>query len=212
MRRTMVDTQIRVNDVTDFDIIHAFLSVPRELFVPKSAAGIAYSEVEIKTSAGRALWTPRDIAKLLAAAEPKSTDLALYVGAGAGYEAGVMSFAVDTAIALEESADLVDQMTERFGEAALDSAVAVEGSLAAGLPDQAPFDLILIGGMVESLEQSWADQLADEGRLAVVVQVDNDLGKARIYTKSGDTLSFRDVFDCRPPKFAEFDAAPAFEF
>lgn len=212
IRKTMVDTQIRVNDVTDFEIVDAFLSVPREKFVPKSAKGIAYSEIEIETSPGRALWTPRDFAKLLKAAGPESSDVALIIGAGSGYEAGVVSEVVDTAIALEESSDLVDSMTERFSSAGLDSAVAVEGDLASGLPEQSPFDLVIVCGMVEAVSPSWSEQLADGGRLAVVIQVDRDLGKARIYTKSGDVLSERDVFDCRPPKFVEFNRLPEFEF
>jgi len=161
MRQTMVDTQIRVNDVTDFNIVSAFTSVPRELFVPKSAMGIAYSESEIKTSEGRSLWTPRDISKLISAAKPSASDLAMFIGAGSGYEAGVLSKVVDTAIALEDDTSLVDQMTERFAEIGLDSAVAVEGSLAEGLPNQAPFDLIIVGGMVERLSDDWADQLSE---------------------------------------------------
>jgi len=212
LRQTMVDTQIRVNDVTDYDIIESFLTVPREIYVPRSAAGIAYSEIEIETSEERALWTPRDFAKLLKASQPKSTDLALFIGAGAGYEASVASLVVDTTIAMEESTDLVDQMTERFSEASLDSIVAVEGKLSAGLPKQAPFDLIIVGGMVETVPDSWGDQLNEGGRLALVLQVDKDLGKARVYTKSEGALSHRDVFDCRPPKFSAFDKAPVFEF
>lgn len=212
VRRTMVDTQIRVNDVTEFEIVDAFLAVPREVFVPKTLMGIAYSEIEIETSPGRALWTPRDFAKLLKAAEPKSTDLALIIGAGSGYEAGVASCVVDTAIALENEASLVDKMTERFSTAGLDSAVAVEGDLAEGLPDQGPFDVIIVCGMVETVPDEWGVQLSEGGRLAVVVQVDRDLGKARVYKKSGASLSCRDVFDCRPPHFPEFNKSPAFEF
>ena len=212
LRRTMVDTQIRVNDVTEFEVVDAFLAVPRELFVPKTARGIAYSEIEIETSPGRALWTPRDFAKLLKAAEPQASEVALLVGAGSGYEAGVVSCVVDTAIALEEDADIVEKMTDRFSEAGLDSAVAVQGELKDGLPDQAPFDLIIVCGMVETLSAAWGEQLSEGGRLAVVVQVDRDLGKGRVYTKAGDSLSHRDVFDCRPPKFSEFDKAKEFEF
>ncbi len=212
LRQTMVDTQIRVNDVTDFEVVDAFLYVPREIFVPKTARGIAYSEIEIQTSQGRALWTPRDFAKLLKAAEPKSSDVALLIGAGSGYEAGVVSRVVDTAIALEDSAELVEKMTDRFSEAGLDSAVSVQGELRAGLPDQAPFDLIIICGMIETMPDAWGEQLSDGGRLAVVAQVDRDLGKGRIYTKAGNLLSYRDVFDCRPPKFSEFDKKEEFEF
>ena len=63
MRRIMVDSQIRPNDVTDPEIVSAFLRTPREAFVPKSEQAIAYAEYEIETSEGRSLWTPRDIGK-----------------------------------------------------------------------------------------------------------------------------------------------------
>lgn len=212
LRRTMVDTQIRVNDVTDYEIVDAFLAVPREKFVPKSARAIAYSEIEIETSDERALWTPRDFAKLLKAAQPKPDDVALFIAAGAGYETGVTSLVVDTVIALEETEELAAAMTERFDEAGLDSAVAISGSLADGALDQGPFDLIIVGGMVESLPDSWGEQLSEGGRIAVVMQVDRDLGKARIFTKSGEILSSREVFDCCPPKISQFDKETSFEF
>ena len=67
-REIMVDSQIRPNDVSDPEFVHAFLNTPREAFVPATRKPVAYSELEIETSEGRALWTPRDTAKLLKAA------------------------------------------------------------------------------------------------------------------------------------------------
>lgn len=68
-REIMVDSQIRPNDVTDPAIVSAFLRTPREMFVPNARKGVAYSELEIETSPGRSLWTPRDTAKLIKLAE-----------------------------------------------------------------------------------------------------------------------------------------------
>ena len=129
MRRIMVDSQIRPNDVTDPEIVSAFLHTPREAFVPKSEQSIAYAEYEIETSEGRALWTPRDIGKMIKSLEPEPSDIALVIGAGAGYETAILSRLCETVIALEESDELVDELTARFGTLGLDRAVAVQGDL-----------------------------------------------------------------------------------
>ncbi|MEM0985296.1 MAG: protein-L-isoaspartate O-methyltransferase [Pseudomonadota bacterium] len=211
-RRTMVDTQIRPNDVTDPRIVRAFLSVPREAFVPRSKQPVAYSEMEIATGDDRALWIPRDAAKLIATLDPGPSDVCLVIAAGAGYETALLSHLCDTVIAIDDDADTVETLAGRMADLAIDSVVAVEAPITEGLPDQGPFDLIVICGMVETVPKALTDQLADGGRMAVVVALDDALGRARIYTRAGDTVSYRDTFDARPPKLSAFDAPETFVF
>ncbi|MFN4224774.1 MAG: protein-L-isoaspartate O-methyltransferase family protein [Hyphomonas sp.] len=211
-REIMVDSQIRPNDVTDPAIVSAFLRTPREMFVPNARKGVAYSEMEIETSPGRALWTPRDTAKLIKLAGIKASDIVLVIGAGAGYEAALISHLADTVIALEESEALVDAMAQRFAAIGIDRAAPVTGSLEKGLPEQAPFDVIYVAGMIETLPDAWGRQLRDGGRLVAVVADSGGLGRGRVYTKAGDTLSAREAFDACPPRFAAFDRKPTFSF
>lgn len=211
-RRTMVDTQLRVNDVTAPELVSAFLSVPRELFVPRSLQALAYSEAELETESGRALWTPRDLGKLLVALSARPDDVALVIGAGSGYSAAIIGQNAEAVIALEDNEDAVNAMADRFARIGLDQAVAVEGRLAEGLPEQGPFNLIFISGMVETVPQAWLDQLADGGRMGVVVRAGRDLGRARVYVRSGETVSCRDVFECCPPPLPGFEIRPGFVF
>ena len=211
-REIMVDSQIRPNDVSDPEIVHAFMRTPREAFVPATRKPVAYSELEIETSEGRALWTARDMAKLLKLAQIRSTDIVLVIGAGAGYEAALISHLAETVIALEDSSQLVDAMSERFAELGFDRAVAVEGKLEEGLADQGPFDVIYVCGMVESIPDAWTKQLAEGARLALV-QLDPDgVGRGKVYTRAGDSVSARYGFDAFPPKFPQFDRKKAFVF
>jgi len=211
-REIMVDSQVRPNDVSDPEIVHAFMRTPREAFVPATRKPVAYSELEIETSEGRALWTARDTGKLLKMAQVKPTDIVLVIGAGAGYEAALLSHMAETVIALEESAGLVDAMSERFAVLGIDRAVAVDGKLEDGLADQGPFDVIYVCGMVETVPDAWAKQLAEGGRLALV-QLDPDgVGRGKVYTRAGDTVSARYGFDAFPPKFSRFDRKKAFVF
>lgn len=212
MRRIMVDSQIRPNDVTDAEIVSAFLHTPREAFVSKADQPIAYAEYEIETSDGRALWTPRDLGKMLKALDPQPNDIALVIAAGAGYETALLAKIVETAIALEEDEQLVDEMSDRFARLGIDRAVAVQGNLHDGLADQGPFDAILVTGMVEQVPETWFSQLAEGGRLGLAVPVGRDLGRGRIYTRAGDTTSYRDVFDACPPELPGFRQKKSFAF
>lgn len=211
-REIMVDSQIRPNDVSDPEIVSAFLHTPREAFVPSPRKPVAYSELEIETSEGRSLWTPRDTGKLLKMAQIQPTDIVLVVGAGAGYETALISHLAETVIALEETAGLVDAMSDRFGSLGFDRAVAVEGRLEDGLPDQGPFDVIYVCGMVETIPEAWTRQLAEGGRLALVQLDEDGVGRGRVYTRAGDSVSARYGFDAFPPKFAQFDRKKAFVF
>lgn len=211
-REIMVDSQIRPNDVTEPAIVSAFLKTPREVFVPNARKGVAYSELEIATSPGRSLWTPRDTAKLIKIAGIKPSDIVLVIGAGAGYEAALISHLADTVIALEETDALVDAMAQRFGAIGVDRAAAVTGPLEKGLPEQAPFDVIYVAGMIETLPEAWGAQLREGGRLVAVIADSGALGRGKVFTKAGDTLSAREVFDACPPRFTAFDRKPTFSF
>ena len=211
-RQIMVDSQVRVNDVSEPAIVAAFLSVPREVFVPKSQQASAYAEYEIPTGEGRAMWTPRDLGKMLRGLDPQAGDIALVIAAGSGYSSALLGKMVETVIALEDSDEAVDKMTERFAKIGLDQAVAAKGDLAKGLPEQGPFEVIFVAGMVETVPQAWLDQLSEGGRLGVVVPVGRGLGRARIYTRAGDTMSYREAFECCPPKLAGFEQVTAFVF
>jgi protein-L-isoaspartate(D-aspartate) O-methyltransferase len=211
-RRIMVDSQIRPNNVSDPEYVHAFMAVPREAFVPSGKKSIAYSEFEIPTGEDRAMWIPRDIAKMLKALAPRPSDVALVIGAGSGYSAALLAELTETVIAVEDSEEAVDRLTERMSALGYDQVAAVEAPLTEGLPDQAPFDVILICGMVEQVPAALTAQLADGGRLGAVVKMDDALGRARIYSRAGDTVGHRDSFECTPPEFTCFRKPAAFVF
>lgn len=211
-RQIMVDSQVRVNDVTSPEVVSAFSTIPREVFVPKSMLSSAYAEYEIETGASRAMWTPRDLGKMFRGLEPKASDVSLVIAAGDGYSAALLGHMTDAVIALDDDEALVDSMTERFASINMDEAVAVQGDIATGLPDQGPFDVVLVAGMVEEVPQAWLDQLAEGGRLGVVVAEGRSLGKARIYKRAGDTFAFREAFECCPPELPGFEKKTAFVF
>ena len=80
----MVEGQIRPNRVTDPALIVALNTVPRDLFVPQSAQGIAYVDEEIPVGNGRRLLEPMVLARMLQEAEISPRDVVLDIACATG--------------------------------------------------------------------------------------------------------------------------------
>lgn len=79
-RQTMVDTQVRVNDVTDPFVQAAMRTVAREACCGVNTH-LAYADAPVEYAPGRFLLRPRDIAKLLQVVRPRSGQRALAIAA-----------------------------------------------------------------------------------------------------------------------------------
>ncbi|MEG0819969.1 MAG: protein-L-isoaspartate O-methyltransferase, partial [Brevundimonas sp.] len=66
-RKVMLDSQVRVNDVTDRDLQAAFGAVERERFCAADRAFSAYADIEPEIAGERRLMLPRDLGKLMQA-------------------------------------------------------------------------------------------------------------------------------------------------
>jgi len=210
-RRNMVDSQIRPNRVTDLRVIAAFDSVPRERFVPPALAGVAYLDEDLEIAPGRFLIEPMVLARLIQALDPGPSDRALDIGTGYGYAAAVLAQLAGSVVTVESDAGLADAARRAIGATGGTNVALERGPLAAGHPDAAPYDLILLGGSVERVPTALLDQLGEGGRLATVL-LERGVGQASLFLKSGGVVSHRVLFDAATPPLPGFAAAPRFVF
>ena len=117
-RRNMVDNQVRPNRVTDPLVVSALRAVPRELFVPAAAKGLAYLDDDIEVVPGRFLVEPMVLARLLQLAEVRRTDAVLDVGCASGYSSAVLGKMATSVVALDNSPELVSWAAETLPRAA----------------------------------------------------------------------------------------------
>lgn len=209
-RKQMVDNQIRPADVTDRRLLAAFETVPRHAFTPRSRLASAYGDCEVATSEARRMMSPRDMAKLIHAADVKSTDMVLDIASGRGYSAAILATLAETVIALDDDEDGVSRAADLLSECGADNAVTITGDIKAGVAGQGPFDVIFVNGAVSSVPQAWFDQLAEGGRLAVVVR-QGPAGKATIFTKSASGIGERVDFDAQASLLPGFEPVSSFQ-
>ncbi len=213
-RRTMVDGQVRVNDVTDPAIIAAMLEVPRERFVPEARAGLAYIDEDICVQEGsgdraaRYLMEPMVLARLLQALELTPDSTVLDVGCATGYSSAVLARIAGRVMALEEDAALAGSARKLLIEPNIELA---SGKARAGWPAGSPYDAILVGGSIEEVPAELTGQLKDGGRLAAVIRKDS-AARAMLYVRTGGHISARRLFDAAIPPLPGFEAPKAFVF
>ena len=210
-RRHMVDGQVRTADVTDLRILAAMLEIPRENFVPSSAAGLAYLDLDLAAgeAGARRLLKPMVLAKLIHAANVASSDRVLDVGCSTGYAAAILSRIAGQVIALEQDSGLAQ--TARAALASQSNVNVVSGPLIAGWPQGAPYDLILLEGATEIAPHTFLGQLKDGGRLVCVLG-SGPAAKAMLYCRSGEELGGRPIFDAGAAVLPGFARAPVFAF
>ena len=211
-RANMVDCQLRTNKVRDARLLHAFETVPRELFVPENRRSIAYVDEDLQLSPGRFLIEPMVLARLLQAANITPEDLVLEIGGASGYGSAILAYLGATVVSLESDKDLAAAAAAAQAKLGIGNVLIVVGPLRHGYDKQAPYNVIVINGAVSEIPAAITDQLAEGGRLVGVVREDTGPGQAVLVERHGANISRRVLFDAATPVLPEFERTPGFVF
>ncbi|MGA7457278.1 MAG: protein-L-isoaspartate O-methyltransferase [Methyloceanibacter sp.] len=220
-RLTMVESQLRPNEVTDTRLLAAMRALPRERFVPHKRSALAYMDETIEVfpaidgAPARFLLAPMVLARLaqLAAIEPQ--DRVLDIGCVTGYSTAVLASLGRSVIGLEPEPELASAARDRLRELGIANADIVEGALAAGWRQAAPYDVIVLNGSVPEVPESLFAQLKDGGRLAAILSAGANQarqGKAWLFVKVGSELSGLPHFDAGARPLPGFAPEPCFSF
>lgn len=220
-RLNMVESQLRPNEVTATRLLATMRSLPRERFVPPKLRGLAYMDEAIEVfpsvdgAPARFLLAPMVLARLvqLAAVEPQ--DLVLDVGCATGYSTAVLARLGRKVIGLEPEPELAAAARSALRELGIANAEIVEGPLAVGYPELAPYDVILLNGSVPEIAEAFPAQLREGGRLAAVISSganSGSQGRGYLFVKVGLELSGLPHFDAGARPLPGFLPTPCFSF
>lgn len=210
-RIKMVDNQVRTTDVTSHSVLDAFLTVPREAFVPAQLKPLAYIDNDIEVAPGRYLMEPSPLAKLIQLASITKDDVVLEVGCNSGYASAILSKLAGSVVALEVDEELAARASETVAELGYDNVAVVTGDLEKGYAAEAPYDVIFVHGAVEVVPEALFGQLRDGGRL-VVVEGYGNASQARLYIKERGMASERSAFNTAVKPLPGFRKAAEFVF
>lgn len=183
-REIMVERQIERRGIRDPKILEAFRSVPREEFLGREYADLAYGDHPLPIEAGQTISQPYVVALMIQAAAIKPGDRVLEVGAGSGYAAAVMSRIATDVVAIERQRELVKVAQERMGRLGYDNVRIVEGDGTRGWEPEAPYDAIVAAASGSHVPPALVEQLADGGHIVMPVGDPGSIQKLVKVTKS----------------------------
>lgn len=210
-RINMTQSQIQPSGVFNARILDAFSDIPRERFLPKEKQTLAYADQDLSfQNAGRFLLKPQVHARLLEFAAPEKEDVVLDIGCMTGYSSVLLSRLCETVVALEEEREALDLAQDLWKDMTESNIIPVNGLLYKGVPEHAPYSLIILNGSVSKVPQILLDQLDNNGRLLTVqVATDAKFGQAVMVSKTG---SVRFLFDAYAPPLPGFSQKYPFLF
>jgi protein-L-isoaspartate(D-aspartate) O-methyltransferase len=216
-RLTMVESQIRTNQVTDRRLLAAMGELPREVFVPPSKQLLAYMDEAIEVwpsidgAPARFLLAPMVLARLVQLASVEPHDTVLDIGCATGYSTAVLARLAGSVIGLEPEPELARAAIETLRELEIANAAIVKGALAHGHVGVGPYDVILLNGSVPEVPKTLLAQLKDGGRLAAII-ANGHQGRAYLFVAAEGQASGLPHFDAGARPLPGFALAPSFTF
>lgn len=160
---------LRSRGVTDAKVLAAMEEVDRGPFVRGIFTDRAYEDMPLPIACGQTISQPSVVGLMTQALALSPRDKVLEVGTGSGYQAAVLSRLVRRVYTVDRHARLVREAKKVFHEMDLVNITAIVGDGSFGLPEQAPFDRIIVTAAAEDPPGPLLAQLKIGGIMVVPV-------------------------------------------
>ena len=175
--------------INDVFVLDAFRRVPRHLFVDPAVADSAYTDVTLPLGYQQTLSQPSVVARMLELLRGgRNLGRVLEVGAGSGFQTGLLCHLTDKVFAIERVAPLATEARKRMDALELENVVIRHGDGLRGWPEFSPFDGIILAACPESVPEILFEQLIDGGRLIAPVGLGHKQ-QLVLYIRDGEKIN-----------------------
>ncbi|MCC5969854.1 MAG: protein-L-isoaspartate(D-aspartate) O-methyltransferase [Pararhodobacter sp.] len=160
---------LRSKGVTDAAVLRAMERIDRGAFLRGIFAERAYEDMPLPIACGQTISQPSVVALMTEALEVTPRDKVLEVGTGSGYQAAILSQLARRVYTVERHRRLVLEARAVFEKLNLVNITALSADGSFGLPEQAPFDRIIVTAAAEDAPGPLLAQLRVGGIMVVPV-------------------------------------------
>jgi protein-L-isoaspartate(D-aspartate) O-methyltransferase len=160
---------LRQHGVNDSRVLAAMEKVDRGQFVRGLFTVRAYEDMPLPIACGQTISQPSVVGLMTQAAEVTDRDTVLEVGTGSGYQAAILSHLARRVYTVDRHRRLVREAQEIFDAEGMINITAIAADGSFGLPDNAPFDRIIVTAAAEDPPGPLMQQLKVGGIMIVPV-------------------------------------------
>jgi protein-L-isoaspartate(D-aspartate) O-methyltransferase len=189
---------LRSRGVTDSHVLEAMEQIDRGLFVRGIFAQRAYEDTPLPIACGQTISQPSVVGLMTQALQISPRDTVLEVGTGSGYQAAILAKLARRVYTIDRHARLVREARLVLKALQLPNITSLVGDGSFGLPDQAPFDRIIVTAAAEDPPGPLLAQLKPGGIMVVPVGQSDTVQTLIRVRKSDDGLDYDEL---RPIRF-----------
>jgi len=189
--------QLRSKGVTDKRVLAAMERVDRGAFVRGHFATRAYDDMPLPISCGQTISQPSVVGLMSQALEVNPRDTVLEIGTGSGYQAAVLSHLARRVYTIDRFRNLTREAEIRFTQIGLPNVTTITGDGCFGLPDQGPFDRILVTAAAEDPPGPLLAQLKEGGIMVLPVGQSDTVQSLIKVRRRPDGLSYEELMPVR---------------
>ena len=169
LRHRMVEEQLRSRGIKDERVLSAFEHVERHRFVSDNLADSAYDDCALPIGEQQTISQPYMVAVMTELLELKGNEKVLEIGTGSGYQSAVLSQLAAEVYSVERIETLALRAKRLLKETGCTNVHVIVADGTLGLPDQAPFDGIIVTAGAPEMPQHYIEQLTVNGKLVIPV-------------------------------------------
>ncbi len=168
-RHQMVEDQLRRRGIRDDRVLRVMSEIPRERFVPKDLAPVAYEDRALDIGLGQTISQPYIVAYMTEQLQLQPTHRVLEIGTGSGYQTAVLASlckAVYSVESLPELSEKTQVTLHQLGHNNVAYAIR-DGTL--GWPEHAPYERIIVTAGAPDIPGPLLDQVQAGGKMILPI-------------------------------------------
>ncbi|NAS13402.1 protein-L-isoaspartate(D-aspartate) O-methyltransferase [Poritiphilus flavus] len=171
MRNKLVDT-VAGKGIKSKAVLEALRAVPRHLFMDSGFESHAYQDKAFPIAAGQTISQPFTVAYQSELLDVQKNDKILEIGTGSGYQTAVLLELKARVYTIERQLELFKKVKLFFQKMGYRPKKLIFGDGYKGLPEEAPFDGIIVTAGAPEVPKALLSQLKVGGRLVIPVGQD----------------------------------------
>lgn len=171
LRQKLVET-VRSKGIKDEDVLTAIGTVPRHLFMDSGFLDHAYQDKAFPIAADQTISQPYTVAFQTELLQVKSGDKILEIGTGSGYQTAILMELDARVYTIERQQELFKKTNKFLPKIGYRPKKLVFGDGYKGMPEEAPFDGIIVTAGAPTVPKALMQQLKIGGRLVIPVGTD----------------------------------------
>lgn len=168
-RRRMIGEQLQARGIISPRVLAAMNDTPRERFMAQGLGADAYADRAAPIDCGQTISQPYMVGLMTQALELSGDEHVLEIGTGSGYQVAVLARLAASVVSIERHEQLSQHAATVLLELGCRNATLIVGDGAAGWPERAPYDRVIVTAAASQIPPALLEQLAEGGILVIPI-------------------------------------------